>query len=237
MSLVWRFRSSPPLAARVVRELLNQSHTSKACDSSVPYEPEVRKRDCRKVCANFGFGTLANLTQLIRSLALITPAALLGPAPSFALDDPPAKPRIDCTKPANKNKPACKPSNGQLSDDEIYNAAYWLAHEGKYAQAFVLLGHARNKSDPRILNETGYVTRKLGDVDGALPYYQKALAINPDYTLAREYMGEAFLDKGDFESAREQLAEIEKRCGTRCVEYAKLAGAIAALEAAGPRGG
>ena len=61
MSLVWRFRSSPPLAARVVRELLNQSHTSKAHDSSVPYEPEVRQRDCRKVCANFGFGTLEEL--------------------------------------------------------------------------------------------------------------------------------------------------------------------------------
>src|SRR3990172_12090294 len=48
----------PTTRGVLVRELLNQSHTSKAHDSSVPYEPEVRNHDCRKVCANFGFGTL-----------------------------------------------------------------------------------------------------------------------------------------------------------------------------------
>jgi len=50
----------PTTRGWVVRELLNQSHDLQVYDSSVPYEPEVRKRDCRTVCANFGFGTLVS---------------------------------------------------------------------------------------------------------------------------------------------------------------------------------
>ncbi|HKZ95444.1 MAG TPA: hypothetical protein VJ045_00530, partial [Hyphomicrobiaceae bacterium] len=45
----------PATRGFLVRELLNQSHTSKAHHSSVPYEPELRKCACRKVCASFGF--------------------------------------------------------------------------------------------------------------------------------------------------------------------------------------
>ena len=48
----------PTARGSLVRELLNQSHDLQVYDSSVPYEPEVRKRECRKVCANFAFGTL-----------------------------------------------------------------------------------------------------------------------------------------------------------------------------------
>jgi hypothetical protein len=47
----------PNARGLVMRELLNQSHTSECSASRVPCEPEVRKRDCRNVCANFGFGT------------------------------------------------------------------------------------------------------------------------------------------------------------------------------------
>ena len=54
----------PTTRGWVVRELLNQSHDLQVYDSSVPYEPEVRKRDCRKVRANFGFGTL-NLGRIL----------------------------------------------------------------------------------------------------------------------------------------------------------------------------
>ncbi len=160
-------------------------------------------------------------------LSLIGIAALISPSPTIANDSPPPAPSIDCTKPSNKNKPACKDQHGPLTNDEIYNAAYWLAHNGQYKEALALLKQAKTPNDPRILNETGFVTRKLGDVDAALPYYRQALAINPDYTLAREYMGEAFVTKGDLASAREQLGEIEQRRGKDCAEYAKLSEAIA----------
>jgi tetratricopeptide (TPR) repeat protein len=165
------------------------------------------------------------------SVLVLSAVALLGSYPARA-DDEPAKPKIDCSKPTNKNKPACKPHNGQLSDDEIHNAAYWMAREGRYREALDLLATAQNKNDARVLNATGFATRKLGDVDGALSFYARALEINPNYTLARAYLGEAYLTRGNVAAARGQLAEIETRCGQACAEYGKLKQQIASFEAA-----
>ncbi len=156
--------------------------------------------------------------------------ALAFAVPVAALDDAPA-PRVDCSKKANKGHPACTRSRDDAFDDEIYNAAYVLAHSGKYAEARALLLTARNGDDPRILNYLGFTTRKLGDVETALGYYARAIALRPDYTLARSYRGEAFLQKGDMASAKAELGEIERRCGTGCREYAVLARQIAATEA------
>jgi tetratricopeptide (TPR) repeat protein len=172
-----------------------------------------------------------------RYAAALAAAAFLIPAQAFADFDPPARPKIDCTKPGNKNKPACKNNHGQLSDDEIYNAAYWMARGGQYREALALLARARDKNDPRVLNATGFATRKLGDVDGALPYYARALEINPDYALAREYLGEAFLAKGDVVHARVQLGEIETRCGKTCAPYAELSRQITSYEVQHAQGG
>jgi tetratricopeptide (TPR) repeat protein len=173
----------------------------------------------------------------VRCAALVAAAAFLVPASAFADFDPPARPKIDCTKPGNKNKPACKDQHGVLSDDEIYNSAYWMARQGQYREALVLLSRAKNKNDPRVLNATGFATRKLGNVDGALPYYARALEINPNYTVAREYLGEAFLAKGDVRNAQAQLGEIEQRCGKACAPYATLLQQIASFEARHASGG
>lgn len=165
------------------------------------------------------------------------------PGSASALDDPPAKPKVDCTKKANKGKPQCQKryddneegqgqtSAGRLSDDELYNAAYWLARQGDFAGSLKLLRRVRNSDVPRVLNATGYATRKLGDVDAALPYYMRALALDPNYTRAREYLGEAHLARGDVVAAKMQLSEIAVRCGTTCSGYPELAGQIAAFEA------
>ena len=45
-------------------------------------------------------------------------------------------------------------------------------------------------------------------------------------------MGEGFIQMGNIEAARGQLAEIGKRCGTGCAEYALLAQAIGTAETA-----
>jgi tetratricopeptide (TPR) repeat protein len=148
----------------------------------------------------------------------------------FAAGESP-KPKVDCSKPANKNKAECKDNRGDVNDDELYYAGYWLARTGKYAEALTYLQRAKNQDDPRILNYTGYVTRKLGNVDAAMGFYAKALTINPDYVVAREYLGEAFLQKGDAAKAKEQLAEIAKRCGTTCSPYTELSSEIQKFEA------
>jgi tetratricopeptide (TPR) repeat protein len=177
--------------------------------------------------------TSLGLNFLRNAVAVLTVAAFgYAVTPALAIDDDgPAKPRkIDCSKPENKKKPACKNSHGPLSDDEVVNGAYWLAHAGQYREALMLLAAVQNHENPRVLSAIGFATRKLGDVDAALPYYARALEINPDYVQAREYLGEAFLSKGDLAHASEQLGEIERRCGTGCVAFVELKRQITAYE-------
>jgi hypothetical protein len=38
----------------------------------------------------------------------------------------------------------------------------------------------------------------------------------------REYLGEAYIQLGRVDLARDQLAEIEKHCGTTCEPYVEL---------------
>jgi tetratricopeptide (TPR) repeat protein len=170
------------------------------------------------------------MRHLVSALSVLAFFAAATPSLAVDDDDGPRKPRIDCSKPENKKKPACKPHH--VSDDEIINGAYWLAHAGKLTESLALLGTVADKENPRALNAMGFATRKLGNVDAALPYYTRALAIEPNYVQARAYMGEAFLAKGDVARAREQLGEIERRGGTECVAFTELKREIAAYEAA-----
>ncbi len=133
----------------------------------------------------------------------------------------------------DKKKKKCitaKKSSG-LSDDNLFEAARDLAYHQRYDEAINVLKLAENQNDPRILNYLGYSNRKLGRVEAGLAYYRTALKADPDYTLVREYMGEAFLQLGQVDKAEEQLAEIERRCGTDCREYAMLKERIDAVRA------
>ena len=107
-------------------------------------------------------------------------------------------------------------------DESIYLAGRALAKAGRYDEAINILTMASDKTDARILNYLGYSHRKAGRAVVGLGYYQEALLNNPDYTLVREYMGEAYLMLGQVDKAREQLGEIAKRCGTGCAEYLQL---------------
>jgi tetratricopeptide (TPR) repeat protein len=119
------------------------------------------------------------------------------------------------------------PRQGMIDDDSLYQAGRALAMAGRYGEAITVLGYIVNKEDPAVLNYLGYAHRKSGRIQVGLGYYEEALRINPDYTLAREYLGEAYLTLGDVASAKNQLDEIDKRCGKGCREYGLLADQIA----------
>ncbi len=110
----------------------------------------------------------------------------------------------------------------------VYGLAVRFAKAGDYANAIVLLKALKRQDDPRVLNYLGYATRKSGDAGKAVPFYEKALSLAPDFVVAREYLGEAWLQLGQPDKAREQLAEIEKSCGAPCRPYQNLTNAIAA---------
>lgn len=82
-------------------------------------------------------------------------------------------------------------------------------------------------------NLVGYAARKLGDYDKAFAAYDRCLRIKPDYAAAREYLGEAWLEKGEPKRATLQLA-ILQRYNPGSDESKALRSAIEAYVAAHP---
>lgn len=130
----------------------------------------------------------------------------------------------------NATQKCVNPKKSGLDHDTIYGAGRDYAKAGRYGEAITVLATIAHTGDPRVLNYLGYSHRMSGRVEVGLGYYEEALRVNPGYTLAREYMGEAYLQKGDLAAARGQLAEIAARCGTGCAEYGELSRRIAAFE-------
>ena len=128
-------------------------------------------------------------------------------------------------------------NSAALTDEDLYLGAGEGVHDGRYADALDLLGRIADKRHAKVLNLTGYATRKLGDVDKGIGYYHEALALDPDYTKARQYLGEGYLQKGDVAKAEEQLDQIADRCGGPCEDYTLLAEAIVAHVTGGEVGG
>jgi len=124
---------------------------------------------------------------------------------------------------AEKKRCLKEEKSSSIDQDSIYTYGRNLARAGQYENAIRVLYLAHDQSDPRVLNYLGFANRKLGNMDKALTYYHAAVATNPDFSLVREYLGEAYIQLGQLEKAREQLTQIERICGTKiCREYAML---------------
>jgi Flp pilus assembly protein TadD len=82
-----------------------------------------------------------------------------------------------------------------------------------------------------VYNLLGYTLRKTGDVKTSLTYYTKALELQPDHKAAREYLGELYVETGNMEKAKEQLAALTKLCPGGCEEREDLQKAISAKSA------
>ena len=116
--------------------------------------------------------------------------------------------------------------SGLLSDEDLARAGRQLALDGHYHDAIKVLEMASNENDPAVLTYLGYSHRKLGNIDLGISLYKKALDIDPDNVNTREYLGEGYVSKGELDLAWLELVEIEKRCGTTCVEYQALEKAL-----------
>jgi cytochrome c-type biogenesis protein CcmH/NrfG len=82
-----------------------------------------------------------------------------------------------------------------------------------------------------VYNLLGFALRKTGDVRTSLTYYTKALELQPDHKAAREYLGELYVETGNMEKAKEQLAALVKLCPGGCEEREDLQKAISAKSA------
>ncbi len=170
--------------------------------------------------------------KTITFTSVLVAAGLAFATPVFAAgeDSTTVSPASQCKKGEvwDAKKKACvKASSGILNDEELYQQGRALAKEGRYEWALQVLAAISNQNDPRVLNYTGYSHRKAGRLETGISYYRKALAINPNFVLAREYLGEGYVAAGRIDLARIELGEIALRCGDKCEEYRDLSTAIA----------
>jgi tetratricopeptide (TPR) repeat protein len=127
----------------------------------------------------------------------------------------------------SRSQKCVKAENGVMPDKDFADNAYALARAGRYNEALAVLNLMKDPNTAEALNYRGYATRHLGKVDEGIGYYLKSVALDPNYAQVREYLGEAYLIKGDFARAEAQLQAIKKICGTTCEAYEHLAVAIA----------
>jgi hypothetical protein len=126
-----------------------------------------------------------------------------------------------------RNQKCVAKHSGVLPDADLTEYAYALAKADRYPEAIEILDMLDNPNTPRALNYRGYATRKMGRTDEGISYYMKSVALDPNYAQVREYLGEAYVIQGKFDLAKDQLATIQKLCGsTQCEEYEDLSDAI-----------
>lgn len=89
---------------------------------------------------------------------------------------------------------------------------------------------AEDPSSADAWNLLGFTHRKLDQLDDSAVAYQTALTLNPDHLGALEYQGELFLQTGQPDLAKANLARLQGLCGD-CEEYQDLAEAMKAAGA------
>ncbi|MEK7687183.1 MAG: tetratricopeptide repeat protein [Pseudomonadota bacterium] len=102
-----------------------------------------------------------------------------------------------------------------------------------YANALPLLQQvvAKDPKNADAYNLMGYATRKSGNPNGSLQYYQQALAIDARHLGAHEYIGEAYLMLDQPAQAEQHLARLDSLCVFGCAEYRMLKAAVANYKA------
>lgn len=146
---------------------------------------------------------MTKLLGLFGPLAFVAATTAFMPLAAHAVDDTSSVDAPDLT--AIRAKIDAKDYKGALSD---------------------LRDLAQDVQQPDVYNLLGFTLRKTGDFQTSLTYYNKALELRPDFKAAREYLGELYVETGDMDKAREQLASLQKLCPNGCEELADLQGAI-----------
>lgn len=177
------------------------------------------------------------MRNIVRSLRHQLPLALLGAGlavstlstPVFAAGGEGGDATPTCAKGKvydSRSKKCVSKNSSFVPDKDRTEYAYALAEAGRYQEALEMLDTLKDPNTKEALNYRGYATRKLGRTDEGISWYKKSVALDPKYAKVREYLGEAYVVKGQIDLAKEQLMTIKSICGTTCEEYKDLQEAI-----------
>jgi tetratricopeptide (TPR) repeat protein len=155
-------------------------------------------------------------------------AAALTIASTTALANPGggSVPRIETPRPSPSSK------KEEARETDFQRAEYMIKGE-QYADAIPLLQKvvADNPRDADAWNYLGFASRKVGKLDEALGYYEKALKLDPRHKGAHEYLGELYLMTKNLPKAEEQLTLLKGICASNCEEVEDLEADIADYKA------
>lgn len=118
--------------------------------------------------------------------------------------------------------PAQQPANN-------FQAARALILSGKYEAGIAAMKSLGYDDHPDVASSIGFANSKLGHLDEARVWYDKALAADPSHSVTWGYSGALHVLQGELDKARADLARIKAICGgTACRQYQDLEGLIAA---------
>jgi len=101
------------------------------------------------------------------------------------------------------------------------------AQDWKRAVELLSKAAVTDPNNAEVRNWLGFAQRKSGNLDAAFAAYSEALKLDPQLKAAHEYIGEAYLLKGDVGKAEQHLAELQKLCTPiPCEEYKDLRRAV-----------
>jgi len=138
--------------------------------------------------------------------------------------------------PADQND-STKAKAARAELEQLYAKGYDEAQEAKKLKKDGKAGDAKKKfgkaikkfesaveRDPayyQAWNMLGYCARNLGDLKRAFSAYEKCLSIKPDYDEAHEYLGEAYLQSGNLDKAKVELAWLRSNDSEEADELAE----------------
>jgi tetratricopeptide (TPR) repeat protein len=138
----------------------------------------------------------------------------------------PSKPKCKTGEVYDKKTKSCVAiEESNLDLDSLYENLRELAYAGRYSDAQMVLAQMPEDDDRR-LTYMGFTNRKMGNMDVAMTYYARALAVNPSNVLARSYMGQGLVEQGKISEAIAQLREIRVHGGAGSWAEASLRTAI-----------
>ena len=121
----------------------------------------------------------------------------------------------------DKKKHKClERHSGVLPDPDLTEYAYSLAKADRYQEAIDVLDMLDNPEHARAPS----IIAAMRPANSAVPTKGSAIISSlslsiPNYAQVREYLGEAYVIEGKFDLAKDQLATIEKLCGSKDCEY------------------
>jgi Flp pilus assembly protein TadD len=108
-----------------------------------------------------------------------------------------------------------------------FAAARQLILSGQYDAGIAAMRALKFDDHPDIATFLGLAYRKLGRLEEARAWYERALAVDPNHRLALSFYGMMHAETGDTDRARADLEKLKLICGgTECNEYQALAGVL-----------